>query len=228
MFRLQNNVPEVYVQSSRDFQLLCRLYDAVFQGVRYSIDSLKYASNTKECNKELLPLLATKLGFFTQLNLSEDEFKSLLQVFPIIIRHKGSVRGINEIITLFQRISKDMTAAAKWNINTVNKDDRVIQIIFSSSNVNEKLLLELLQYVLPAGYSVTVDIATEIATSRDSIALTSDQIKATLSDDSENRVEGKVLASIDNDSDSSYKTNSLVGLATIAPPIIPKNPQDET
>ena len=35
MFRVENNVPDVYVQESRDFQLFCKLYDLAFQGSRF-------------------------------------------------------------------------------------------------------------------------------------------------------------------------------------------------
>ena len=45
MFRLQNNVPEVYVDKSRDFQLFCRLYDSCFGGVKFSIDSMSRLTN---------------------------------------------------------------------------------------------------------------------------------------------------------------------------------------
>ena len=71
MFRTQNNVPEIYVNGSRDFQLLCRLKDAMFGGVKYNIDSLKHTSNTMEMNNILLPKeiqyeeIKTEHGIFT-------------------------------------------------------------------------------------------------------------------------------------------------------------------
>lgn len=40
MFRIQDNVPEVYINESRDFQLISRLYDILFSGTKYDIDSM--------------------------------------------------------------------------------------------------------------------------------------------------------------------------------------------
>ena len=38
--RLTENVPDIYVKESRDFQLLCRLYDMTHQDIRYHIDTM--------------------------------------------------------------------------------------------------------------------------------------------------------------------------------------------
>ena len=59
LFRLQNNVPSVYVNSSRDFQLLCRLYDAAFNNVMFDADSISDITNTDRCSARVLPLLQT-------------------------------------------------------------------------------------------------------------------------------------------------------------------------
>lgn len=48
--RLQNNVPEVYVKESRDFQLLCRLYDCILNGVKFDIDSMLNITDSKSCS----------------------------------------------------------------------------------------------------------------------------------------------------------------------------------
>ena len=50
LFRTQDNVPEIYVNESRDFQLLCRLKDVMINGVKYAIDSINHTSNTLEMN----------------------------------------------------------------------------------------------------------------------------------------------------------------------------------
>ena len=84
MFLVENNVPDVYVQESRDFQLFSRLYDLVFQSSRFSIDSIPYASDTMHCNDALLPLIATKVGFFTDVNLTNYSHRKVLSAFYYI------------------------------------------------------------------------------------------------------------------------------------------------
>ena len=73
MFRVQDNVPEVYVNYSRDFQLFCHLYDIILTGVRYSIDSMEYLTDSKSYNVEVSELLQRKLGIFKTLNISNKE-----------------------------------------------------------------------------------------------------------------------------------------------------------
>lgn len=155
MFRLQNNVPEVYVDKSRDFQLFCRMYDVVFGGVKFSIDSLQRASNTKECDESLLELLATKLGFFTRLDIDEEELRYVLQAFPTIIRYKGSARGIGYVVNLFQRLSHSSAIQARFEIT----DNHQLVITFSKKPKNDRLLFELLKYILPTGYTVNYEVA---------------------------------------------------------------------
>lgn len=158
MFRLQNNVPEVYVQKSRDFQLFCRLYDSVFGGVKFSIDSLQYATDAKNCDIALLELVKTKLGLFTDIELSDTELRLVLQAFPSIMRYKGSLKGIWYIIRLFQRIAHDSTSNATLNEDTMN-DNYTIIITFDQEVVNGELLYELLKYIVPTGYLIEYDIS---------------------------------------------------------------------
>lgn len=170
MFRLQDNVPEIYVQESRDFQLFTRLYDSVFGGVKFSIDSLQYAANTKECDNSLLELLKTKLGLYTDLQISDTELRYVLEAFPLIMRYKGSYRAIKYVLNLFQRITKD--SDTNYTCTIINKDtavdklteeelltyiplDYTIQFRFSQSQKHDALLMELIKLVVPTGYDVS-------------------------------------------------------------------------
>ena len=103
--RVQNIVPEVYVNESRDFALLGRLYDCIFQGVKFDIDTMKYATDTYRCSDRILQLLQTKLGFFTDANINGEDLRYILKAFPYIIRNKGSYNAIKEAIYVFLKIS---------------------------------------------------------------------------------------------------------------------------
>ena len=63
--RLQDLTPEVYTSESRDFQILCRLYDSSFNAIKYDTDSMKYLTDSRYIRSGMLPLLQTKLGMFT-------------------------------------------------------------------------------------------------------------------------------------------------------------------
>ena len=40
MIRLQNSTPSEYCAQSRDFQLLCKLYDTVFNSLQFNISTI--------------------------------------------------------------------------------------------------------------------------------------------------------------------------------------------
>lgn len=158
MFRVEQNVPDVYVQESRDFQLLARLYDLAFQSSRFSIDSMQDISDTMRCNATLLPLLSTKLGFPAQLDVDERAYRHVLSAFPRIIRYKGSLTGVALIANLFERITNTGVEIIK------NKDS--LAIIFDSYTPQDvSLFLTLLQYVRPTGFIIDYYARTSVDSS---------------------------------------------------------------
>lgn len=153
MFRTQNNVPEVYPDKSRDFQMFCRLFDAAFGSVKQSIDTMENITDTKTCDAVLLPLLKDKLGFFSDSSFSDTELRYILQAFPAIIRYKGSLQAILYIENLYSRLVSSVSSAAPVQINPFG-GDYVIEISSEKAVVKTQLLFELLKYVLPAGYTI--------------------------------------------------------------------------
>ena len=93
-FRISEHVPDVYPRKSRDFQLFCSIFDCIFGQLKYNIDSIRDITDTAQCNERLLPLLQTKLGFFTNVKISSDDLRVILKAFPTIVRNKGSRTGI--------------------------------------------------------------------------------------------------------------------------------------
>lgn len=156
MFRVQDNVPEVYVNYSRDFQLFCRLYDIIFTGIRYSIDSMEYLTDSKNYNVEVSELLQKKLGIFNSINVSDKELKYLIDAFPYIIRNKGNVYAIESILRVFQRITADPSTTFTIDYTKFNVEHS-IQIDVSNNIRHLDLIREVLQFIVPTGYTVTIN-----------------------------------------------------------------------
>lgn len=156
MFRVQDNVPEVYVNYSRDFQLFCRLYDIIFTGIRYSIDSMEYLTDSKNYNVEVSELLQKKLGIFNSINVSDKELKYLIDAFPYIIRNKGNVYAIESILRVFQRITADPSTTFTIDYTKFNVEHS-IQIDVSNNIKHIDLIREVLQFIVPTGYTVTIN-----------------------------------------------------------------------
>lgn len=156
MFRIENNVPDVYPEESRDFQLLSRLGDLVFHQVKTSTDSLKNVSNTLLCDNSLLSLLSTKVGMFTDLdNIEETAHRKALSAFPYIIRYKGSMRGIRYVCNLFEQLAN---TNVECSYDAANQNVNIVFLKYVSSI---ELLKVLIEYVRPAGTLVSYVIATE-------------------------------------------------------------------
>lgn len=157
MFRVEHNVPDVYIQESRDFQLLARLYDLVFQSSRFSINSMEDVSSSKYCNECLLDLTKTKVGFFSSTEVDERALRYVLITYPYIMRCKGTTRAVQLVINLFQRLT--LSAIEGFELDV---DDKVIRIILSKPITYLTLLQDILEEVVPAGFILDFSIRTEV------------------------------------------------------------------
>lgn len=169
VFRIQEHTPDVYPRKSRDFQLLCNVFDCVNSSVKYDIDSIVDILDTVQCNDRVLPLLQTKLGFFTDKHLTAEELRLVLISFMKIVKDKGSRIGIREAIEVFLKIS-NISRKSKISILNVDKSidktpDRslvktrlantyIVEISIESDKIDTTILTEILRYVLPAGYKL--------------------------------------------------------------------------
>ena len=91
-FRIKDSVPEIYLKESRDFQLLCDLYDLVNSGVKFDIDTITHLSDTNFCRGAMLRLLQEKLGLTLRDEVTDDTLRKILKCFPFIIRNKGYMK----------------------------------------------------------------------------------------------------------------------------------------
>lgn len=224
LIRLQNNTPETYQNQSRDFQLLCRLYDCIVNGVKFDIDSMVHLINTDDCNTKLLQLLQTKLGFFSDKDITDDDLRYVLKAFPVIIKNKGSFLAIKQAVWVYlkiQHIDTDVT------ITITDKDDILpclVQIGIKSSFRDTTILDELLKYILPTGFGFTYVFYTNLGgtqrllnTNKTVTLYASDTINSSIrhssyNDDTENRILGAVDTTevISSDSNGNSDTVTIV------------------
>ena len=165
VFRIQENVPDVYSRKSRDFQLLCNLFDYVNNGVKFDIDSIVDVTDTNLCSDRLLPYLQTKLGFFTNTYINSTSQRIILKAFPYLIKNKGSIKGIVQAIHVFlktqgvdgevsvQNINTETSIDSKTHLNILNNVFR-IDIGICTRYLDVQILKEILRYIIPTGYTV--------------------------------------------------------------------------
>ena len=158
MFRTQEDVPEIYVNESRDFQLLCRLKDAIQGAIKYNIDSLRHLNNTLEMNSTLLPLLKSKVGFFKEDTLSEDQLRYLLAGFPYLMKYKGSKKAIDSAVNLWFRVNRIGGTLVSCDIDNTTYE---ITINIDTTPQDTDLLDTLFKYLIPTGYIVKYNFASK-------------------------------------------------------------------
>ena len=161
MFLVENNVPDVYINESRDFQLIAKLYDLALQSTRFSIDSMEYISDTNRCINTILPLIGTKVGFFTSQKLTDKVLRKVLSAFPFIIRHKGSKTGIQLVLNLFERITNTKVAMEETD------DPNILIIRFFNYMLDVDLLRELLECIRPTGMLFQIEFKTDVSSVSD-------------------------------------------------------------
>ena len=171
MFRLQNNTPPYYIDESRDFQLLCRLYDCVNAGVRFNINSMKSVLDATKASDALLDLICTKVGFFTNRHFNSEILRYILSAFPYIVKYKGSRRGIELAVWTILKLEGE---ESKPDIK-IDNDSYTINIYTPSVLFNKDALDEILKYIIPVGY--TYNISVYQATDRESRLGVSTKIK---------------------------------------------------
>ena len=158
---MQNNVPETYVNRSRDFQLLCRLYDVVMNGVKFDVDVVGNVIDNKHISTDLLPLLQSKLGFFDSVAVN-DKLRYVLDAFPHIIKNKGSLKAVEQTVNVFLKANHISTPA---QVYADMQSQKVIAIIKSGITFDTDLIDAIMKYILPTGYVVEYRFVTDVVTS---------------------------------------------------------------
>lgn len=159
-------VPDVYVNESRDFQLIARAYDCILNGVKFDIDSMERITDTQSCSNLILQLLQSKLGFFTNIDITDEDLRYVLDAFPTLIRWKGTIKAIKEAVNVFLKINHMKTGCFIQIINKAtvpDESDYTIKIGIESDVRDTSILTEIFKYILPPGYELYYFFYTSIA-----------------------------------------------------------------
>ena len=162
MFRLHDNVPEVYMNESRDFQLISRIYDAAMAGVKFDVDSIVQTLDAMTARDRILDLMCTKIGFFPRVEIDANVLKYIIASFPYIIKNKGNKVGIQYAVNAILKAESNPDATGRPVIIINNNNDSgilqpyMIYIYTTISLYNRVALEELLRYAIPVGYSYQI------------------------------------------------------------------------
>lgn len=155
--------PQVYSDESRDFQILCRVGDFAFNQVKYETDTIPNIVDSNKIKDNILPLLQTKLGFFSNsTSLNSEELRLVLKIFPRIIKLKGSDLALKYILNACLKL---YNISASFQIEKVTTDTKVGNVIFDNHSIligiNKiinitNIIQELIKYIMPPGYKIYI------------------------------------------------------------------------
>lgn len=149
MIKTYNLVPEVYYKRSRDFQLLGRIYDVVFNYMKMNSNLV----HTEEIDDTLVSLVCTTLGFKETHEYNTKELKALCSVFTKCLRNKGSRASVQELLNLLLNVENETSEA----FVEVDLENPYLLNVFLPANIKDISLFEdVLFYILPAGMSYRI------------------------------------------------------------------------
>lgn len=162
MFRLQDNVPEVYVKWSRDFQLFCRIYDVINNSMRFNAKSSQNLLDPLNTTDNMLQLLATRIGFFPKNEYNTEALREVMSAFPYIVKYKGSKKGIEMALNVILKIENNY----KESFVDIDSKNSIVNIYTNAKIESENLLRDVLSYIIPIGYDIVINTYTKADTSK--------------------------------------------------------------
>lgn len=86
-------VPESYV-NSRDYRVFLRQLSMLITAIKGSIDDFPNLYIAENCAEDMLPLLASMVGYKYQDSYPIDTNRKIISHYPYLLRHRGSAKGI--------------------------------------------------------------------------------------------------------------------------------------
>ncbi len=158
MINIKNQLPDIYYDASRDFQILGHLYEVVLNYVKTNADMLYLLPNGIEEDTRATELLATTLGFKLRRNYDKEQLAALVSIFPQLLKIKGTKRAI---ILAGNALVKASGVPGAFDCDLNNKSHILtIKIPIELSDIT--LFLDLLPYILPFGLRTTIIRTTAI------------------------------------------------------------------
>lgn len=139
--------PSYLSEESRDYQLLSRLFDSVFNSSKMMIDSLREGPLLQFSTSKSLDLLARTLGFESKHEYNINNLRALCGSFKYIMEYKGTIKAIKDTVGMLLK-AQNITESFRVR----EEPGHVIKIYIPVLVQDVVLLDDIMNYILPAGY----------------------------------------------------------------------------
>lgn len=170
-FLLENNVPDAYVEKSRDFQLLCRIIDIYLRGCINRASDMIYQLDLDNCSESLLWAVANMQGFSPSIYIQPEVLRNICKVFPYCVKNKGTINSIRTMASAVFSTDRLLYNVEVYLDNSASNEYDVI-IECNANRDYIQYMKEALKYILPTGFTVSfvvyidvnVDVQTQFST----------------------------------------------------------------
>ena len=150
MISIKNQLPNIYYDASRDFQILGHLFEVVLNYTKTNADMLYLLPNGITSDTRATELLAHTLGFKLKRNYDKEQLAALVSIFPRLLKMKGTLQAVN--------LAGNALVKASGVPGTFESEltDRILTVKIPQELSDITLFLDLLPYILPFGVRVSV------------------------------------------------------------------------
>lgn len=158
-FRLENNVPNIYTEVSRDFQLFCKIFDIYLGANLNRAYTVPYILDVDKCDESLLYALANMQGFVTDKYIPPNVLRSICKVFLFCIKRKGTKEAIE---VMSQAVLSTDRLVYGVSVDLVREEidekgnSKAVYKIYIQCNTTQigyiPYLKEALRFIIPAGW----------------------------------------------------------------------------
>lgn len=149
MIKTLKNVPDIYSVESRDFQVLGRTFDVIFNSILTDSEIINHSPLSDNSDERLIDLLTLTLGFKSRHKYNVKQLTALCSTLMKVLRWKGTVPGIKLAVNTLLGAEGISDSATVEPPNELNDQTLVIYLPLDLQDTN--LLNDLLSYILPAG-----------------------------------------------------------------------------
>lgn len=151
MIEVRQELPRVYYNESRDFQLLGRLFEAVFNYSKMGVDTVENIYSMNMDNK-LVNLLSKTIGFESKHDYDIVNLKLICGCFNDILKDKGTKTGVKKAISA---LLNAQGIDDEFSVEFIPEKCH-IEIYIPSHTQDIVLLKDLFDYILPVGWDYTI------------------------------------------------------------------------
>ena len=153
------------LRRSRDMQALCKIIDLLINSSKTTSDNFINYLDFDNCPDNLLPFLASYVGYDYDYKESIKSNKTIIKNYPNLIHNRGSEVGIALAVALSVNTLEDKEQVDSLNLFNIDyqpKNNKIVVYIYVPNNTAKTR--ELLEVVRPAGTKLEIVPASLIST----------------------------------------------------------------